>query len=133
MAFERDQSYVKRMKYSNYYDKRYNNYNYNNYNYSGICRNCKRKDHMTKYCPYLKCYWCHEMGHLVKNCSQGPAKNCVKCRKVAFIRCFKQGKFYCDVCYDEEVAKSRNIKEFNEETKFKKKESKANEVFNSQY
>ena len=32
------------------------------------CWNCRSSSHFKNRCPYLRCFFCHKMGHLKKNC-----------------------------------------------------------------
>ena len=32
------------------------------------CWNCRSSSHFKNKCPYLRCFFCHKMGHLKKNC-----------------------------------------------------------------
>ncbi len=102
-----------------------------------FCQNCKQEGHVSSRCPYSRCYWCREKGHITKNCPDGPARKCNDCYKIAYMRYYKERKYYCNICYSKVIAKqyTRNYqeKEEKEENKNVRKGIKAQEIFNQHH
>lgn len=63
------------------------------------CVVCKQRGHWHFQCRYNRCYWCNMVGHITKNCPQGPAVNCCNCTKIANINYHDNEKYYCHNCY----------------------------------
>ena len=70
-----------------------------------FCQNCKQEGHVSNKCPYSRCYWCREKEHITKNCPDGPARKCNNCYKIAYMRYYKERKYYCNICYSKVIAK----------------------------
>ena len=78
------------------------------------CWNCRSPTHYKNRCPFIRCYWCHKLGHTKANCHQ---------RMIEYI--FHRVK--------EDCARKEMKMQENKEKRKKKKEQKEYEKKNTKF